>query len=80
MSQNKMSSAINIRKVTADFNNFFLETKGNKERTQKDGNKEDIASGSSQVVEDSKNKNAERRESYASECESELRDIIINEI
>jgi len=47
MSQNKMSSGINIRKVTADFNNFFLETKGNKERTQKDGNKEDIASGSS---------------------------------
>jgi hypothetical protein len=42
-----MSSGINIRKVTADFNNFFLETKGNKERTQKDGNKEDIASGSS---------------------------------
>jgi hypothetical protein len=45
MSQNKMSSAINIRKVTADFNNFFLETKGNKERTPKDGNKEVIAGG-----------------------------------
>ncbi len=75
-----MSSAINIRKVTADFNNFFLETKGNKERTPKDRNKEVIAGGFSQVVEDSKNNNHEKRESYAAECESELRDIIINEI
>lgn len=78
--KNKISSSgtgINIRKVTADFNNYFIESKQGKEKTPKEEMKESTFSN---VLEESVLQGQERRESYAAECENELRDIIINDI
>lgn len=78
----KKSSHLNIRKVTADFNNYFIESKnaaaGLQEETKNDKNFSDECH--KLVIPEEPVVNRDRRESYAAECESELRDLIVNEI
>ncbi len=88
-SSQRRASNLNIRKVTADFNNYFIESKnlgsnntplgGQQEETKNDKNFTEECHKLI-IPEEPVTLNRERRESYAAECESELRDLIINEI